>query len=134
MNQPAGNPEMPEDAHDGASEQLLDSIVDEFTSQIRAGLNPQVIDFQERHPQLHCQLEELLGSVKAIESLKSTAAGKAGSSASFDRTQFPMPETIGEYQVLSELGRGGMGVVYLCLLYTSPSPRDATLSRMPSSA
>ena len=26
------------------------------------------------------------------------------------------------------------GVSYVCLLYTSPSPRDATLSRMPSSA
>ena len=26
------------------------------------------------------------------------------------------------------------GVGYTCLLYTSPSPRDATLSRMPSSA
>ena len=26
------------------------------------------------------------------------------------------------------------GACYLCLLYTSPSPRDATLSRMPSSA
>ena len=25
-------------------------------------------------------------------------------------------------------------VTYICLLYTSPSPRDATLSRMPSSA
>ena len=25
-------------------------------------------------------------------------------------------------------------VLYTCLLYTSPSPRDATLSRMPSSA
>ena len=25
-------------------------------------------------------------------------------------------------------------LVYTCLLYTSPSPRDATLSRMPSSA
>ena len=24
--------------------------------------------------------------------------------------------------------------LYICLLYTSPSPRDATLSRMPSSA
>ena len=27
-----------------------------------------------------------------------------------------------------------MGIIYTCLLYTSPSPRDATLSRMPSSA
>ena len=26
------------------------------------------------------------------------------------------------------------GYIYTCLLYTSPSPRDATLSRMPSSA
>ena len=26
------------------------------------------------------------------------------------------------------------GLLLLCLLYTSPSPRDATLSRMPSSA
>ena len=25
-------------------------------------------------------------------------------------------------------------IIYGCLLYTSPSPRDATLSRMPSSA
>ena len=31
---------------------------------------------------------------------------------------------------LIELGRS----LYSCLLYTSPSPRDATLSRMPSSA
>ena len=26
------------------------------------------------------------------------------------------------------------GMMMICLLYTSPSPRDATLSRMPSSA
>ena len=28
----------------------------------------------------------------------------------------------------------GLGIYDTCLLYTSPSPRDATLSRMPSSA
>ena len=28
----------------------------------------------------------------------------------------------------------GVACVFNCLLYTSPSPRDATLSRMPSSA
>ena len=29
---------------------------------------------------------------------------------------------------------GSKARIYFCLLYTSPSPRDATLSRMPSSA
>ena len=34
-----------------------------------------------------------------------------------------------------EPSRTGDGAAYIaCLLYTSPSPRDATLSRMPSSA
>ena len=31
-------------------------------------------------------------------------------------------------------GRGPSGPVHFCLLYTSPSPRDRTRSRMPSSA
>ena len=35
--------------------------------------------------------------------------------------------------VTSHLGRPEEGV-YACLLYTSPSPRDRTRSRMPSSA
>ena len=29
---------------------------------------------------------------------------------------------------------GGLLLLYICLLYTSPSPRDRSLSRMPSSA
>ena len=33
-----------------------------------------------------------------------------------------------------DLGIDGNGNIDICLLYTSPSPRDATLSRMPSSA
>ena len=32
------------------------------------------------------------------------------------------------------LGGGNLENVYACLLYTSPSPRDRTRSRMPSSA
>ena len=38
-------------------------------------------------------------------------------------------------EVSQEVARDLMIVtLYTCLLYTSPSPRDATLSRMPSSA
>ena len=34
----------------------------------------------------------------------------------------------------SESWNTGRGISRICLLYTSPSPRDATLARMPSSA
>ena len=42
----------------------------------------------------------------------------------------------GSQKLLTPRGRMWLSavVIYSCLLYTSPSPRDATLSRMPSSA
>ena len=43
------------------------------------------------------------------------------------------PRTEAQADALSELLKG-KGADINCLLYTSPSPRDATLSRMPSSA
>jgi len=43
--------------------------------------------------------------------------------------------TIGRKDLMDSVEIGGLGGTYGgCLLYTSPSPRDATLSRMPSSA
>ena len=38
------------------------------------------------------------------------------------------------YAILGPSGCGKTTMLNICLLYTSPSPRDATLSRMPSSA
>ena len=43
--------------------------------------------------------------------------------------QDPSTNIFVEYEEIEEEGEDGD-----CLLYTSPSPRDATLSRMPSSA
>ena len=37
-------------------------------------------------------------------------------------------------QIMLNVHQKGIGTCGICLLYTSPSPRDATLSRMPSSA
>ena len=39
----------------------------------------------------------------------------------------------GKIKIVLEFGIAALAC-YICLLYTSPSPRDATLSRMPSSA
>ena len=42
------------------------------------------------------------------------------------------PHIVSEYATTAR--DRGLQVIIACLLYTSPSPRDATLSRMPSSA
>mgnify|MGYP003325806298 CR=1 FL=1 len=43
-------------------------------------------------------------------------------------------KTLGQAMKNAGYATGHFGKWHLCLLYTSPSPRDATLSRMPSSA
>ena len=48
-------------------------------------------------------------------------------------------ESIGPFNISGRVLSVGINpqadsTIYACLLYTSPSPRDATLSRMPSSA
>ena len=37
-------------------------------------------------------------------------------------------------EIVESLENGGLTLAESCLLYTSPSPRDGLLSRMPSSA
>ena len=37
-------------------------------------------------------------------------------------------------KIIMSFAKDGKSDIYTCLLYTSPSPRDATLARMPSSA
>ena len=61
-------------------------------------------------------LDEGLGSIRSADggSLKGNRGGLSGSQV--------------QREVVS------IALVHHCLLYTSPSPRDATLSRMPSSA
>ena len=59
--------------------------------------------------------------------------------ASFDRENLFL-EVAAKTDGLRQAGeflaahRGEAGLIYCCLLYTSPSPRDRTRSRMPASA
>ena len=56
---------------------------------------------------------------------------KEGNEAGEPSTPYP----IGTLATIIDFDQGSDGLLHItCLLYTSPSPRDATLSRMPSSA
>ena len=63
------------------------------------------------------------------ETFGGVTTGNAG--GEFGNTLYEEDETL-EFSILLDSSAGT--ATYTCLLYTSPSPRDATLSRMPSSA
>ncbi len=85
----------------------FDRLAEEFAERFRRGEAPSIAEYEARLPEHAPRLRKLLSTVAMMERLKSMTEGVSESS-----TVGPMPERLGEFRVLRELGRGGMGVVY----------------------
>ena len=79
----------------------LDRVAEEFVERCRRGESPSIAEYEARFPARAEKVRKLLGAVATMEQLR-----RGSRQARF------MPERIGEFRVLRELGRGGMGVVY----------------------
>ena len=78
------------------------------------------------------QLQEILYGKLGLPVIKKTPKGQPSTSEAVLQElsmDFPIVKDILSYRAISKLKS-----TYTCLLYTSPSPRDRTRSRMPSSA
>ena len=74
------------------------------------------------------------GSVYGFVKDSSNGEALIGANVFINDLSLGMATDINGYYVLQEITPGTYDISVSCLLYTSPSPRDATLSRMPSSA
>ena len=97
MTEPTGNV---------SSEITIEKLVDQFVEQLRAGQNPTVSEYKQKHPQLAGEIDELFPMLLDLEDRHETSTGKSS------RLEIEIPERLGEYIIIRELGRGGMGVVY----------------------
>ena len=60
--------------------------------------------------------------------------GSVGKSANYQAGTFDVEEIVQSIPQIRDLANLNTIQLYNCLLYTSPSPRDLSTSRMPSSA
>jgi WD40 repeat protein len=83
-----------------------------FLARLRAGERPSVEEFAERHPELADQIRDLLPAVVMVE--QGLSLGAAPDSTALPQRADPgaAPRQIGDFRIVREIGRGGMGVVY----------------------
>ena len=84
----------------------LEEIVALFEEQSRANRSPSIDEYLKKHASLREPLASILPSIQALESAKAAAS---------DGRQLGSPiqiEQLGEFKIVREIGRGGMGVVF----------------------
>jgi WD40 repeat protein/serine/threonine protein kinase len=88
---------------------LLDQLADEFAARFRRGERPSLQEYLERYPDLANDLREMLPVMVQIEQAEHDARAPSEPAA---RAPLTPLQQVGDYRILREIGRGGMGVVY----------------------
>lgn len=85
----------------------LDMLAEEFAQRWRRGEKPSVGDYAARFPQWASEIRAVLPSVAKMEQWRTCREATDASLA-----PGTAPDKVGDYRILREVGRGGMGIVF----------------------
>jgi eukaryotic-like serine/threonine-protein kinase len=91
---------------------IFNELAFEFAERIRHGERPSLSEYADRHPELADEIRDLFPTLVMIEQLRSGEDQLAERSTHAFAQVKSIPERLGDYRILREIGRGGMGVVY----------------------
>ncbi len=95
---------------DSEADPLVD-LAQEFADRYRRGERPSLSEYVGKYPEHAERIRRIFPAMVAMERLGS-AEEWSGAAAGAQRRPGPPLDRLGEYRILREIARGGMGVVY----------------------
>ena len=82
--------------------------MEEFAERIRGGQSPSIAEYEVAYPQCAAEIRELFPAVQAMEQI----ALHRHQNSNPGVTAAEMSDRLGDFRIVREIGRGGMGIVY----------------------
>ena len=97
---------------DSSHSEIVLELAEEFIERYRQGERPPLAEYTEQHPSLADEIRDVFPAMAMMENIALDQESLAGDSQSSAEHAHPAISQLGDYRIIREAGRGGMGIVY----------------------